>query len=459
MYRNLFFFPGGFFEQLKREARERGFKIILLVTPHDGKKYRGRLGEGEGEVYDFETVKVPYPKRIFGKLFYFFYSYLIYTSTTRLLATMGTRPDEPPAGGRGFLAPLKWGVARCFGWSRVLRRRLVPAIFIRLYPERPFQELFRRYRPLAVFSAHLYGWFDQHLVAEAKRQGVPTVGMVANWDHMDKYFLAMHVDKLCVQSEELTTAAIRYQAYAPGELLLTGYPYFDFLTDRSRAGPRADVLARIGFPPDAKFVLYVSGSSYCPDEPDIIEAIVTWIAKDELGEKTYLLVRPYLGGRTKDREFDEEKYNRFEAHPRVRFYRHDFWDNYGEGVYFMNILRESDAVLSIFSTMALEAAVLDRPILAIDFDGYARRPFKRSIRRFALFEHFKHVRATGAMPVARNFGELKELLQTTLQKPQELAPARERLRRELAGPLDGRAATRLVGALVSSIPFQKQSQP
>jgi CDP-glycerol glycerophosphotransferase (TagB/SpsB family) len=125
----------------------------------------------------------------------------------------------------------------------------------------------------------------------------------------------------------------------------------------------------------------------------------------------------------------------------------------------MNILRESDAVLSIFSTMALEAAVLDRPILAIDFDGYARRPFKRSIRRFALFEHFKHVRATGAMPVARNFGELKELLQTTLQKPQELAPARERLRRELAGPLDGRAATRLVGALVSSIPFQKQSQP
>ncbi len=452
VYRNFFFFPKSFFYTLCKTAKDKNFKVIVLVEAKDVPKYREQIKSEIGLHCDIEGVEVTIPVTRLGKLFYFFYSYLIYTDTTKLLATFGTRPDEPPAGGKRYLQPLKWLISRTFGLIPPIKTKLVPWLFIRIYSDkRPFQTLFKKYSPKLIFTSHLYGWFDQTLLAEAKRQKVKTLGMAANWDHLDKYFLPLHVDTFVAQSNERIDPAMRYQNYSRDSVVISGYPHFDFITERSYVISRADVLKSLSLPPDAKFILYASGSTYCPDEPEVIGEIIKWIEAGVFGSNVYLLVRPYLGGRGKDREFDEEKFNTFEQHPRVRFYRKDFWADLNFGIEFMNILRQADVVVAIFTTMALEAVVLDRPVVAVGFDGFRIRPFRRSVRRFELFVHFQQVRKTGAMQTARTFPELQNMIKENIDNPTLKAKERAVMREFIAGPLDGKASERITKVITDNL--------
>ncbi|MEK7541989.1 MAG: CDP-glycerol glycerophosphotransferase family protein [Patescibacteria group bacterium] len=453
-FRNLFFFPGSLFDRLEEAfSRGPGFSVVLVMSPHARQKYDFFFAARTARYGDrlrIEVADVPAAKSIPQRVFYFFYSYLVYTGTTRIMATLGTRPDEPPAGGRYFLAPLKILIAKTLGRSAWIKRVLVPRLWLSLFTERPFAAIFDRVRPDAVFITHLYGWFDTLLIAEAKRRGIRTIGMPAGWDHLDKYFLPFHADRLLVASGQVKRMAVEYQAYDPAAIATVGYPHFDFIARRDFLTSREALLRRLGFPSGAKYFLYVSGSAYCPDEPDIIETILQWADDGRFGADAYLVIRPYLGGRGRDKAFDAEKFNRFASHPRVVFYRKEFWGDMQLSLDFMNILGHADAVIALYTTMVVEAAVLDRPLVAPAFDGYRHRPYRRSIRRFMGFDHFREVLAVGALRIAYNFDELFSFLDGYLKNPRLDAEARERLRQEICGPLDGATARRILDEIIGN---------
>lgn len=453
-FRNLFFFPGSLFDRLEEAfGRDPGLTVVLIMSSHARQKYDFFFSRREtrwGGRLRIEIVDAPIAKSVAQRVFYFLYSYLVYTGTTRIMATLGTRPDEPPAGGKYFLAPLKILIARTVGKSRWVKRVLVPRLWPVIFTERPFADVLDRVRPDAVFITHIYGWFDTLLLAEAKRRGIHTTGMPAGWDHLDKYFLPFHTDRLLVASGQVKRMAIEYQAYNPAEIATVGYSHFDFIAKKDFLTSRKALLSRLGFPADAKYFLYVSGSAYCPDEPDIIEQILAWADQGRFGENVYLVIRPYLGGRGRDKAFDMEKFKRFADHPRVFFYQKEFWGDMKLSLDFMNILGHADAVVALYTTMVVEAAVLDRPLVAPAFDGYARRPYHRSIRRFMGFDHFREVIGTGALRLAYDFDGLFSLLDAYLKNPQLDADKRERLRREICGPLDGATSQRILDEILAS---------
>ena len=453
-FRNLFFFPGSMFDRLAQVfAQDYALRVVLVMSSHARQKYDfffSQYGAQYGDRLSIEVVDVPSAKTTVRRIFYFFYSYLIYTGTTRIMATLGTRPDEPPAGGWRFLAPLKILIARTFGRSRLLKRLVIPWMWLKIFTDRPFAPLFDRIAPDVVFATHLFGWFDTMLMAEAKRRRIRTVGMPAGWDHLDKYFLPFHADRLLVAGNQVRRMAVDYQAYAPSEIVAVGYPHFDFIVRKENFKPRADVLARLQFPSHAKYLMYVSGSAYCPDEPDIIETILKWADGGKFGEDVYLVIRPYLGGRSKDKQFDMEKFNRFASHPRVIFYQKEFWGDVALSIDFMNILAQADAVIALYTTMVVEAAALDRPLVAPAFDGYTTRSYARSIRRFMGFDHFREVLNTGALRIVYDFDQLFSALDAYLKNPQTGADARERLRRNVCGTLDGNASARILEEILAA---------
>lgn len=455
VYRNLFFFPGSLFDELGRVLRERDdLRVVMLLPPQFRDKYGSLVSPQDlGDKIVVRVVETSTKKNLLQHAFYFLYSYLIFTGTTKIMATMGTRPDEPPAGGRWYMAPVKRLIASTLGRVRLLKRDVVPYLWLRIFRERPFAELFEEYHPDAVFAPHIYGWFDTLLIAEAKRHGIAVIAMPAGWDHLDKYFLPFHASRLLVQSEQVRRMALVHQAYDVSRTIITGYPHFDFIAKKEYSVSREETLARLGFPEGARYILYVSGSAYCPDEPEIIEKILAWADEGRFGaHDVRLVIRPYQGGRGKDREFDEQKFNRFAEHPRVVFYRREFWGDLDSSVYFMNILCYADIVLSIYSTMIVEAAVLDRPLMTIAFDGSHHRPYHRSLRRFEEFDHFQEVLAHGAVRIARNFADLHEGIRAYLDNPGLDRENRERLRREVCGPLDGEASKRVRDVLIGSLP-------
>ncbi|MBI2055915.1 MAG: hypothetical protein HYT37_00860 [Candidatus Sungbacteria bacterium] len=454
VFRNLFFFPGSVFDRLCQELkRSPDLRIVVILNKKDLEKYSVFFKDVLGERCVMIPAAVPYPKNFLEKAFNFFYSYFIYTGTTKTLATVGMRLDEPPAGGRfkKYLAPLKMGIAKTFGRSRFMREKAVPALYHRIFKGRQFASLFDQYQPSVVFASHVFGRIDTELLAEAKRRGVKTMGMVSCWDHFDKYYLPFKVDTLLAQSDQVKDFAVKYQGYSSRNIVLTGHPYFDFMVDKKYAAARSDTLAMLGIPEHSKYILYVSGSAYCQDEPEIIEEILNWMNENRFGTDVRLVIRPYQGGRGKDKEFDKQKYDRFESHPRVVFFRRELWSDLQRSVDFANILRHSHGVLAVYSTMTLEAAVMDAPLVGVAFDGRHIRPFNRSIKRFALREHFKDVFQSGAVAMAHDFDELFHIIQEYLGNPKKDQEARERLRKRMCYTLDGNISERMAKTILNSL--------
>ena len=451
VYRNLFFFPESVFNKLKNLVGTReDIKIVLLTYDAYYDKFVSNFSGIKNKNFIIEKETIPAKKTKLQKIFYFFYSYLIYTKTTEMLATMGLRPDEPPAGGKTYLAPIKKLIANTFGRSRFFKLRVIPTIYYILFPERPFSKIIEKYNPDLIFLPHIYGQFDTMLLAEARRRNIKTIGMAAGWDHLDKYFLPFQSDKFLAQSEHVWEMAIKYQGYKDKQISVIGYPHLDFVSNQRYALPRRDFLKNMDFPEDAKFLLYISGSAYCPDEPDVIETILKWTEEGRLGENMNLIIRPYLGGRGADRDFDKKKFEKFEENPRVRFWKREAWDDLPNSINFMNIMRHSSVIISIFTTAVLEAAVFDVPLVTTVFDGYNKRPYNRSIRRFLMSEHFKDVLDTKAIKITNNFDELFEAIDSYLKNPKIDAREREVLRNKLLYKLDGNASNRIIEYFIGS---------
>jgi hypothetical protein len=451
-YRNLFGFPECVFDVLRNEASKNpSLRIVVLVNKKDFEKYRADLGNVWNDRIIMEPLLLNYKRNLAQRFYLFFSSYLLYTKTTEILATMGMRPGEPPAGGKRWLNPIKQLLANTLGRSRFVREHIATALYRFAYPSRPFKEIFEKYSPSVVLVSSLYNRFDRHIMPESKLQNVPTLGISAGWDHIDKYYLPFHATRFLSASEQMCRAAINFQNYRPEQITIVGYPQYDFLLDKKYASPREDVISDIGFPSGARYIMYVSGSAYCPDEPDIITEILKWIDSGAYGNNTYLVVRPYLGSRGKDKEFDEEKFLRFKNHPKVFFYDMKRQTPLEELKRFVNILRQAHVVMAVYSTALLETAILGRPIVAAPFDGYAKRPFYRSIKRFRGFEHFQDVIRFGALKEAFNFPQLKNILGEYLENPAKDAEKRARMCEDLCYKLDGKASERIVGALLEYV--------
>ena len=330
VYKNFFFFKGSVYDKIQNYLLTHDDIQFIFVAPKTyGVFDPFSLDHLERPAHPrCVTERVVFPKdpTFWQKILRFFYSYFIYTGTTRIMATIGIRPDEPPAGGRfkKLLAPLKIGIASTLGRSRWMRDRVVPFFYYKFFSERPFAKLFDQYAPDLVFVPHLYGSFDTALLAEAKRRGVESLGMVSNWDHFDKYFLPLKADTILAQSDQIKRFAIEYQGYRAKDITVVGYPHFDFLINEQKES-RAMILDEFGFPPGSRYLLYISGSAYCRDEPEIIQEVLRWIDQGKFGENIFLIVRPYAGARPADREYDKEKFARFSEHPHARVIMGEFW--------------------------------------------------------------------------------------------------------------------------------------
>ena len=448
-FSNLFSFPESvFFRLFDISKKDQNLKIVFIVA----ESFKGKFDFASYIRPNFLVEFVPGLGKKFDnfwqKLFFFFYSHLIFTKTTLMLSTMGMRPDEPAGGGRLYLAPIKWLIANTFGRLRFVRKRVVPYLYYKIYSSRPFKVYFDKYKPDMVFVPHLFGHFDQLLLAEAKKNGTKTLGMISNWDHFDKFYLPFQADKLLAQSEQVKKFAINYQSYKKDQIFLVGFPQFDMLAGKQHEVPRAEFYKNVGLPEDGRFILYISGSSYAPDEPDIIEKILKWIDSGKFGSNIYLVLRPYLGGRGKDKEFDKLKYDRFQEHPKVKFLNKPEHKE----IYF-GAMRHTSVAVIIYSTAFMEAVAMDVPAVSVAFDGNKKRPFHRSVRRLALREHYKDIFDTGGVRQTRNFEELYNALKNYLDDKNIDSDKREVMRKELMYKVDGRSSGRIVNKVIELLSY------
>lgn len=290
----------------------------------------------------------------------------------------------------------------------------------------------------------------------ARRRGVPAMAVDLSWDNLtNKFFPPRQVDRLVLWNESMREEACTLHRYDRERVAVAGVPQFDTYFSGRRA-TRDEFCRRTGLDPTRRIItLATIPASKFPHHASVIDALVGAIESGAIAEAADLLIRVH----PRD---DARAYDRYAARPHVvveKPFRQTAARS-GDGMdidttadntrHLADTLHHSDVVLNVASTMAIEAAIFDTPVVNIGFDG---RPGSNA----ALMQwhygstHFQKVVRSGAVRIAQSAGEMIELVNHYLANPAADAEGRRRIVAEQCEFTDGRSAERVAGEIVRQL--------
>jgi len=142
----------------------------------------------------------------------------------------------------------------------------------------------------------------------------------------------------------------------------------------------------------------------------------------------------------------EERYKpfiltRIGTYPREHLSSWEFEDR--DIVHLINCLYHSNIVINTASTMTIESCIFNKPVISIAFDGYKKRNYWTSVRRFCDYNHYSNLIKAGGVRVAKNPEELLVLINEYLANPELDNKGRKRIVEEQLYKLDGKSGERI----------------
>ncbi len=320
-------------------------------------------------------------------------------------------------------------------------------------PDQVVLDQLKKEQPDLVFLTNPMEDADNMYIKAAKRLNIPTVGLVKSWDNMSKTSFRTLTDQILVWGDYMKDEAVDYQQYPAERIWETGVPQFDIYFTRQNLRTREETLRSFGLDPTRKTIIFGSEGKVTPHDPEIVAGLAKMIEEQSLIERCQVLVRPHFGYKN-----DAEKFDAVASLPHVTVDRknkprpvfYDQWDYSREHFYRLaETLQAGDVMVTTASTLAIDAAMLDMPAIAIAFDGQNKYPHQQSVARWYETEYYQHVLHTGAVLLVKNFAELRLALNAVWQNPGLRQQERQALVRRFAGRYDGHSGERIANFLVS----------
>lgn len=268
------------------------------------------------------------------------------------------------------------------------------------------------------------------VVRAARELGVPTATFIFSWDNLtSKGRIAMPFDHYLVWSEVMREELLHYYPdVRPERVHVVGTPQFDPYADASILEPRERWLRGIGADPRKPLVCYSGGDhGTCPDDPAHVELVL-----DAVGDRATVLLRPAPVD-------SGERYRDLRARRPELVYAQPAWKHAVPGdwiqviptaadvAFLANLTAHADVNVNMASTMTLDFAIHDRPVVNIAIDVTDPPRFGAPYWNYYYeFDHYRPVVQLGAARVARTRDELSSALAAYLADPSLDAAARRR---------------------------------
>ncbi len=343
-------------------------------------------------------------------------------------------------------------------------RRLLVHLQNRFQPDPPlYADLFEKYRPDLVIASTA-GWrLDRYLLREAHARGVPTLAAIVGWDNPSSYAIpgAPMNYATCwsaIQKEELVLGS----DWPPDRVHIGGIPSYDGYIRQTWLIPRQDYFQRHHLDPQRALISYAcSFVHFAPNYPNV-EALARLVASDALDRPAQLLIRLHPSHfQEKPRMFAEERQRIFDLekkYPHVHvvkpvplggslgYYGGEDMDEKASMLY------HSDVFVTVYSTMVVEAAVHDTPIVSavLDTPGGWNHPkkFSLSLKAIGNWPTHKRFRQAGAGRVVEDEEQLRQALNAYLQDRSLDREARRRFIEQEITFTDGSAGCRTAGFIL-----------
>jgi hypothetical protein len=270
----------------------------------------------------------------------------------------------------------------------------------------------------------------------------PIVAHVASWDHtVGKGVIASFCDAYVVQNRAMADDLARYHGIGPERVVVTGWPQTDVYHRRHPREELDRLLRSYGLDPGRPLVVVMGNTpTNAPYEGRFVERLVSWWDA-EARDRLSLLFRPH----PRDREWRE----RFAAaldRDGIHVQQASFTDFEVLAI----VLQHAACVVANAGTILLEAIVNDRPAVCVLYDEGAP-PGESWALKNVLGEHYRELLASDAFYRAERFEDVVAGIERALADPGEVAGERRRVALEVVGEVDGRAAERVVDAIVRTL--------
>ncbi len=413
-----------------------GIGIVLLV-PHQQKlEYYRKEFFGPNINYEvFENYRSNWLDRWFGNL----KIYLLRTVTMDIKRKIRLE-DE----GNYFLYALSWIGNRIF--SRKFFRKIFRFADHFLIHNRQIVEMLDRHQPSLVFAAHPFSDLEAALLREAKRRGIRTIGIINSWDKFTaRNIIRVLPDKLVVHNEIIKKEALDYGDFPEKDIEISGVPHFDYYTKPPRVS-RKELFKKMGFDFEKKVVLFSPvGKSFSDVDWELIQIMDELVKTGKIIFPVQFLVR-FPPNDVVDLGPLSDKPNFIFETPGVRFSkdRGIDWDMTTEELlHLRDEFAHINLLITHVSTLAIEAAIADKPIIAIDFDGKKKRLLSQSATRLLRFTHFQPMLRSGGVRVVKNEEELAGAINDYLKKPTLDCSGRKQIVHDQCWKIDGLAGQRV----------------
>lgn len=358
------------------------------------------------------------------------------------------------------------GTIRWIRLKRLLAQTLAPSmvrrasrydVIDRLVSHPDAEALFDRYQPaLLVTSSPGLILSEIPLLRTAVRRRVWAIAADPSWDNFTNKLLPVrNVNRLIVWNDLMKAQAVEYHGYDAAAIRVVGTQQWDRYFRDGVSVSREAFFARVGADPArALITLTTTPRELYPHHDHALRVLVDAIRTGAL-PPSQILVRLH----PRD---ERAHYAAFEQVPEVileKPFRSTVRAGDGMAVdvtaesqqHLADTLRHSDVIVNVASTIAIEAAIFDTPVVNIAFDGEQESEFARSARRYYRFTHYVNITRHDAVRVAWQPAELVQAVARYLENPALDRDARRRVVLEQCQLLDGRAAERVADVLIDDL--------
>ena len=289
-----------------------------------------------------------------------------------------------------------------------------------------YRELLEAVKPSVLFCSHQRPVEILPPVLAARSVGIPTATFIFSWDNItSKGRIAAPFDHFLVWSDQMRGELLRYYPdVSPYRVHIVGTPQFDPYGDAAGLWPRDEFFCRIGADPARPLICFSGGDSgAAPEDPEHLRALMELARDGRIRDRPQVLLRPspVAAGSRYDsvrRDYPELIY----APPA---WTHPVSGNWtavmprrDDVPFLANLTHHADLNVNFASTMTLDFAIHDKPIVNMAFDVRTPPRFGMPMWQFVeQLDHYRPVIALEAARLARSVDELANHVNDYLGDP------------------------------------------
>ena len=293
-----------------------------------------------------------------------------------------------------------------------------------------YTDLFDKYNPDMVIAS-TPGWrMDRYLLRESAHRGIPNMTGIVGWDNSSSYNVSgADVQWATCWSQLQKDELVNGSDWNPEHVNIGGIPSYDGYFRKQWLMLRDDYFKLHNLDPKRKLISYASSFvHFAPNFPNI-EALAKLVSSDSLAEPSQLLIRlhpshfqdkPKIFADERARVFDlEKKYPHVHVVQPVAlggslgYYGGEDMDEKS------SMMVYSDVVVTVYSTMLVETAVHDTPMIAATIDvpgGWNKKgKFSLSLKEIGDWPTHQRFRLAKAGRIAKDENELRDALNMYLK--------------------------------------------